>query len=119
MTDQGLQYEADQRHAEILMKDMCVDESSKGVVTPGVVSTSDGVARLRKRNSATWRRKYTQSCGGERKSNQTRGACEDGLLHEGVRVRAEEWQARVVPDVGLNSVPSLPPFWDLAVTKLD
>ncbi len=42
VTDQGLEYEADQRHAEISMKDICIDESSKGVVTPGVVSTSEG-----------------------------------------------------------------------------
>ncbi len=43
VTNQGLKREADQRRAEILMKDMCVDESSKGVVTPGVVSTGEGV----------------------------------------------------------------------------
>ncbi len=42
VTDQGLECEADQRHAEILMKDMRSDESSEGVVTPGVVSTSGG-----------------------------------------------------------------------------
>ncbi len=29
VTDQGLEYEADRRHAEILMKDMCIDEGSK------------------------------------------------------------------------------------------
>ncbi len=28
--DQGLECEAGQRHAEILMRDMCIDESSKG-----------------------------------------------------------------------------------------
>ena len=42
VTDHGLEYEADQWHAEILMKDMCADESSKGVTTPGVVSTGEG-----------------------------------------------------------------------------
>ena len=31
----GLEYEADQWHAEILMEDMANDEGSKGVVTPG------------------------------------------------------------------------------------
>ena len=36
VTESGLEYEADQRHAEILMRDMGIDESSKGVVTPGV-----------------------------------------------------------------------------------
>ena len=41
VTKDGLEYEADQRHAEILMRDMGVDESCKGVVTPGV-SASDG-----------------------------------------------------------------------------
>ena len=41
VTGNGLEYEADQRHAEILMRDMGIDEGSKGVVTPGV-STSEG-----------------------------------------------------------------------------
>ncbi len=41
VTDQGWEHE-DQRHAEILMKDMCIDECSKGVVTSGVVSASAG-----------------------------------------------------------------------------
>ncbi len=36
----GLEYEADQRHPEILMKDMGIDEGSKGVATPG--SNSEG-----------------------------------------------------------------------------
>ncbi len=31
----GLEYEADQRHAEILMKDVGKDEGSRGVNTPG------------------------------------------------------------------------------------
>ncbi len=35
-----LEYGSDQRHAEILMKDMGMDEGSKGVTTPG--STSEG-----------------------------------------------------------------------------
>ncbi len=39
VTENGLEYEADQRHGEILMRDMGVDESSKGVATP-VVSTT-------------------------------------------------------------------------------
>ncbi len=42
VTDRGLEYEADLRHTEVLIKDMCIDESSKGVVTPRVVSTSEG-----------------------------------------------------------------------------
>ena len=41
VTENGLEYEADQRHAEILMRDMGIDESSKGVVTPGV-SVAEG-----------------------------------------------------------------------------
>ena len=40
-TENGLEYEADQRHAEILMRDMGIDESSKGAATPGV-STAEG-----------------------------------------------------------------------------
>ena len=35
-------YEADQRHAEILMRDRGIDESSKGVVTPGVNTVEGG-----------------------------------------------------------------------------
>ncbi len=31
----GLEYEADQSHAEILMKDVGIDEGSKEVITPG------------------------------------------------------------------------------------
>ncbi len=37
MTDEGLEYEADGRHAEIVMRDMGTDESIEGVVAPGVV----------------------------------------------------------------------------------
>ncbi len=33
-TDQGVEYEADQRHVEISMKDMRAEERSKGVVIP-------------------------------------------------------------------------------------
>ncbi len=40
--EQGLEYDADQRRAEILVRDIGVDESSKGVVTPGAVCTSEG-----------------------------------------------------------------------------
>jgi len=36
VTESGLEHEADKRHAQILMRDMGMDESSKGVVTPGV-----------------------------------------------------------------------------------
>ncbi len=65
VTDPGLQCEADQRHAEIVMKGMCIDKSSKGVVAPGVVSTGEGGASLRKRNPIAWRRESIQSGVGE------------------------------------------------------
>ncbi len=42
VTENGLEYEADQRHAEILIRDMGIDESSKGVVTPGVSIAEGG-----------------------------------------------------------------------------
>ena len=42
VTDKGLQYEADQRHAEIIMRAMGVDESAKEVATPGVSSIEGG-----------------------------------------------------------------------------
>ncbi len=41
VTESGLDYEADQRHSDILIRDIGIDESSKGVVTPGV-STAEG-----------------------------------------------------------------------------
>jgi hypothetical protein len=50
VTDQGLEYKAGQRHADILMRDMGIDESSKGVATPGVVSTGEG-GEVAKENS--------------------------------------------------------------------
>merc|ERR1711911_187427 len=34
-TDEGIEYEADQRHAEIIVKALGLGEESKGVVTPG------------------------------------------------------------------------------------
>ncbi len=44
VTSRGLDYEADQRHEEILMKDMGIDEGSKGVTTPGSKSEGGGKA---------------------------------------------------------------------------
>ncbi len=37
-TSGGMDYEPDQRKAEILMKDRGIDEGSKGVPTPGINS---------------------------------------------------------------------------------
>ncbi len=48
MTDQGLEREADYRHAEILMKDTCIDESSKGAATPGVLRVRGGGGKTEK-----------------------------------------------------------------------
>ncbi len=45
VTENGLEYEADQRHAEILMRDVGVVEGSKGVATPGVSAGEGGQAR--------------------------------------------------------------------------
>ncbi len=47
VTNGGLEYEADQRHAEFLMKDMGIDEGSRGVTTPG--SNGEGGLRLFRR----------------------------------------------------------------------
>ncbi len=41
VTDEGLEYEADQRHAEILAQDVGIDGSSRGVVTPEAARTSE------------------------------------------------------------------------------
>ena len=61
VTENGLEYEADQRHAEILMRDMGIDESSKGVVTPGVSIAEEGQTR-----EVVWGRKLVRSSGGQR-----------------------------------------------------
>ncbi len=42
VTENGLEHETDQRHAEILMRDMGADEGCRGVVTPGVSTTERG-----------------------------------------------------------------------------
>ncbi len=53
--DSGLEYEADQRRAEILMKDMGIDEGSKGVSTLGVSTSEGGKRRERlRREGTTW-----------------------------------------------------------------
>ena len=41
--EKGLEYEADQRHAEIAMRDVGVHEGSKGLSTPGSASESRSV----------------------------------------------------------------------------
>ncbi len=41
VTENGLEYEADQRFAHIAMKDVGIEESCRGVVTPGMASTSE------------------------------------------------------------------------------
>ncbi len=41
----GLGFEADQRHADISMKDARVDESREGVVGPGAASIGEGGQR--------------------------------------------------------------------------
>eukprot|EP00969_Alexandrium_andersonii_P341930 15114427-Alexandrium_andersonii.AAC.1 len=40
-TGEGIWYEADQRHAELIVKGLGVEEDSKGVVTPGVGTTQE------------------------------------------------------------------------------
>ena len=35
-TQQGIIYEADQRHSEIIMKQLNLEEGAKAVMTPGV-----------------------------------------------------------------------------------
>ncbi len=53
VTGNGLEHESGQRHAEILMRHMGIDEGSQGVATPGV-STSEGEASSR--ISSRWRK---------------------------------------------------------------
>ena len=40
-TNEGIQYEADQRHAEIIVRQLGLNESSNSVVTPGVKDNGD------------------------------------------------------------------------------
>jgi hypothetical protein len=40
----GIKYEADTRHAEIIVREMGLGKDTKGVVTPGVKATSDELA---------------------------------------------------------------------------
>ncbi len=49
VTDEGLEYEADQRRAEILMRNTGIEESSEGVVTQGVACTAEGGNFMRKK----------------------------------------------------------------------
>ncbi len=48
VTENGLR-EADQRYAGVLMRDVSIDESSKGAVTPGVSSIEGGVRKKTQR----------------------------------------------------------------------
>jgi hypothetical protein len=46
-TPHGIRYEADQRHAEIIIKDLNLDEeNSKGVTAPSVKTTDEQLARI-------------------------------------------------------------------------
>ncbi len=65
VTDQGLEYEAGPRHAEILIKVAFVDGSSDGEVIPRVVSTGEG-DRVAKEKLDSMKRKFLQSGGGKR-----------------------------------------------------
>ncbi len=42
VTENGLEYEADQRHAEILMRDAGTDKGCEGVLTPTLSPTEGG-----------------------------------------------------------------------------
>ncbi len=46
VTESGLEYEADQRHAEIIARELGLTERSKGVLMPGV-SESEEVSKAR------------------------------------------------------------------------
>ena len=58
----GLEYEADQRHAEIIMRDLWLGIGSKSVVTPGTSTVEGGMFRRRSKERAEqWRRGGTTS----------------------------------------------------------
>ncbi len=61
VTENVLVYEADPRHAEILMRDVDVDEGSTGVVTPQVSAGDEGKLEKCKLEE----RVFVQSGGGE------------------------------------------------------
>ena len=55
-TDDGIQYEADQRHAELVIKELGLKEYSKPVATPGVKSVrkyEEGVGEEMRPEGAT------------------------------------------------------------------
>ena len=56
-TDNGIEYEADQRHAEIIVKQMGLKDNSKGVVTPGIrVNPADKCeTKLGKKGASVYR----------------------------------------------------------------
>ena len=45
VTDNGWEYEADQRHAEILINEMGFEANTKSVVTPGVKMSADDIVK--------------------------------------------------------------------------
>jgi hypothetical protein len=44
-TNEGIRHEADQRHAEIIVRELGLNESSNSVVTPGVKDNNEGTER--------------------------------------------------------------------------
>ena len=51
-TSEGLRYEADQRHAELILKDMGFKDNSKSVTTPGGKKLEDSSKRKLDKNEA-------------------------------------------------------------------
>ena len=57
VTRDGLEYEADQRHAEIIMRDLWLGIESKSVVAPGTSMVEGGMFRKRRtEHTEQWRR---------------------------------------------------------------
>ena len=57
-TDTGIRYEADQRHAEIIIAELGLVEGSKGVSTPGVTTTQKEVGEDEEELNEELRRAY-------------------------------------------------------------
>jgi hypothetical protein len=55
VTEKALEYQADQRHAEIIVKDLELTSESKGVVTPGVNEREEGGEELGEFDASRYR----------------------------------------------------------------
>jgi hypothetical protein len=100
VTSGGLDYEADQRHAEILIMDVGVDEGSKGITTPGSNSEGGQDVRGEVKGNTNESRYRAVSAGGnylgqdrmdmQLRPRRSRGSCPSRTSRSGRRRR--DWR---------------------------